>query len=157
MNAARVTDILAMSLMYCLTLGIDDWESIALSTEKEILRKNLTSHQFPERARTHQLRGISTVSHFLNVGQMCRDVRRRTVEGVDPKTWYGRVVTSVGRLGTEKREGERGEGGRERGHRKMKVVDRRGDGRRRETGSSGTGEPVENGGDGGGVQDFSME
>lgn len=76
------------------------------SAEKEILRKNLTSHQFPERARTHQLRGISTVSHFLNVGQMCRDVRRRTVEGVDPETWYGRVVTSVAGL-----KGGGGEGG----------------------------------------------
>lgn len=86
--------------------------------EEEILRKNLTSHQFPERARTHQLRGISTVSHFLNVGQMCRDVRRRTVEGVDPETWYGRVVTSVGGLGDGK-EGK-GEGGGRR-----KVVDRR--------------------------------
>lgn len=75
--------------------------------EKEILRKNLTSHQFPERARTHQLRGISTVSHFLNVGQMCRDVRRRTVEGVDPETWYGRVVTSVGGL----EGGKEGKGG----------------------------------------------
>lgn len=73
-------------------------ESIAFS-EEEILQKNLTSHQFPERARVHQLHGISTVSHFLNVGQMCRDVRRRTVEGADPKTWYGRVVTSVGRRG----------------------------------------------------------
>ncbi|KYQ51548.1 hypothetical protein ALC60_09314 [Trachymyrmex zeteki] len=89
-----------------------DWGGIALSAKEEILRKNLTSHQFPERARTHQLRGISTVSHFLNVGQMCRDVRRRTVEGVDPKTWYGRVVTSVGGLrgggGGEKRKRKKG-------------------------------------------------
>jgi len=109
-----------------------------LSKEEEILRKNLTSHQFPEHARTHQLRGISTVSHFLNVGQMCRDVRRRTVEGVDPETWYGRVVTSGGG------------GGR------RKVVDRWEGERRRETGSSGTAESAGNG-DGGGVQDFSME
>lgn len=87
---------------------------------EEILWKNLTSHQFPERARTHQLRGISTGSHFLNVGQMCRDVRRRTVEGVDPETWHGRVVTSVGGLGAEKRkgggeEGRTPEGGRSGG------------------------------------------
>lgn len=37
--------------------------------------------QFPERARAHQLRGISMVSHFLNVEQMCRDVRRAAREG----------------------------------------------------------------------------
>ncbi|TGZ50150.1 Uncharacterized protein DBV15_03632 [Temnothorax longispinosus] len=68
--------------------------------------------KFPERARTHQLRGISTVSHFLNVGQMCRDVRRRTVEGVDPETWYGRVVTLVAGLrGEGQKRGKRGEGG----------------------------------------------
>jgi len=97
-----------------------------LSQEEEILRKNLTSHQFPEHARTHQLRGISTVSHFLNVGQMCRDVRRRTVEGVDPETWYGRVVTSVGGLGGGGKEewvrrgGEAPEGGRSVGGRTEK-------------------------------------
>lgn len=118
--------------------------------EEEILRKNLTSHQFPERARTHQLRGISTVSHFLNVGQMCRDVRRRTVEGVDPETWYGRVVASVGGRGGGK-EGKGGGGGASEGGRSAG-----GDGRRRETGSSGTAESVGNG-NGGGVQDFSME
>lgn len=39
-------------------------------------RKNFTFHQYPECARTHQLRGISMVSHFFNVEQMCRDVRR---------------------------------------------------------------------------------
>lgn len=122
-----------------------DRESIALSVKEEILRKNLTSHQFPERARTHQLRGISTVSHFLNVGQMCRDVRRRTVEGVDPETWYGRVVTSVAGLGAE----ERGKGGGGFGRWSI-------DGRRRETGSSGTAKSVGNG-NGGRVQDFSME
>lgn len=40
-------------------------------------------------------------------------------EGVDPETWYGRVVTSVAGLGAEKREngGGRGSG--------RKVVDRR--------------------------------
>ncbi|KYM80607.1 hypothetical protein ALC53_08945 [Atta colombica] len=127
-----------------------DWGGIALSAEEEILRKNLTSHQFPERARTHQLRGISTVSHFLNVGQMCRDVRRRTVEGVDPETWYGRVVTSVGRLeeeGAEKRKGKEGDAGR------WSIAGR---GRRRETGSSGTAKSAGNG-HGGGVQDFSMD
>lgn len=70
---------------------------VSASRKEKYSRK--ISHQFPERARTHQLRGISTVSHFLNVGQMCRDVRRRTVEGADPETWYGRVVTSVGRTG----------------------------------------------------------
>jgi len=127
-----------------------DWGGIALLAEEEILRKNLTSHQFPERARTHQLRGISTVSHFLNVGQMCRDVRRRTVERVDPETWYGRVVTSVGRLeeeGAEKRKGKEGDAGR------WSIAGR---GRRRETGSSGTAKSAGNG-HGGGVQDFSME
>lgn len=41
---------------------------------------------------------------------MCRDVRRRTVEGVDPETWHGRVVTSVGGLGAEKRKGGVGGG-----------------------------------------------
>ena len=41
-----------------------------------MLWKNFTFHQFPECARTHQLRGISMVSHFFNVEQMCRDVRR---------------------------------------------------------------------------------
>lgn len=49
---------------------------------------------------------------------MCRDVRRRTVEGVDPETWYGRVVTSVGGLGGGKGKGK-GVGGC------RKVVDRR--------------------------------
>lgn len=49
---------------------------------------------------------------------MPRRAKKKVVERADPESWYGRVVTSVGRWGAE----EEGKG--ERGRRKMKVVDR---------------------------------
>lgn len=52
---------------------------------------------------------------------MPRRAKKKVVERADPETWYGRVVTSVGR------RRQRGRGSEERGRRKVKVVDRRGD------------------------------
>lgn len=67
-----------------------------------MLWKNFTFHQFPECARTHQLRGISMVSHSFNVEQMCRDVRR------EAKTRKRRRATE-----RERERGRRGERDRE--------------------------------------------